>query len=162
NFGLTELLRGQRGGVIGEIQSMVITLPGWMLNTHPAFTAIYLIYAFLLTMILGGAIARLAALDACQGIHASPFVPLRFSLSRAGHLISAPLIPLFFVLVICIVLALAGLAFFNLSVTDVIGGLLFGPLMLLGALAAAILLALAFGFNLLTPAIAVEDAASFD
>ncbi|MCC6681293.1 MAG: hypothetical protein IT445_10380 [Phycisphaeraceae bacterium] len=162
NFGLTELLRGQSGGVIGEIESMVVVLPGWLLNTHPWFSAIFLFYAFVLTMILGGAIARLAALDACRGMHGSPFEALQFSLTRARHLIAAPLLPLAVALLIGALLALAGLVCFNLPVLDVIGGLAFGILLALGGIAALFLLALAFGCHLLTPAVAVEDADAFD
>ncbi len=162
NFGLTELLSGQSGGVIGEIEYMVLVLPGWLLNTHPWFSAIYLFYAFVLTMLLGGAIARLAALDACRGMHASPFEALQFSLKRAKHLIAAPLLPLAVAVLIGALLALAGLVFFNLPVLDVIGGFLFGFMLFLGSVAAVFLLALAFGCHLLTPAVAVEDADAFD
>lgn len=162
DFGITDLLAGDRTGVIGHIEMMVVTLPGWLFTTHPGFSAVFLIYTFVLTMILGGAITRLAALDACRGVHGSPFDALRFATSKAGWLIAAPLLPLALVGLIGAVLAGAGLIFFNLPVLDVIGGLLFIVLLALGALAAVILLGLAFSCNLLTPAIAVEDSSGFD
>lgn len=162
NFGLTGLLDGRRDGVIAEIRMMVVTLPGWLIRTHPGFTAVFGLYAFVLTMLLGGAIARLAAMDACRGLHGSPFVALRFTALKAGWLIAAPLLPLALVVLIAAVLALCGLVFFNLPVLDVVGGLLFGVLLVLGSIAAVLLLGLAFSCNLLVPAVAVEDADAFD
>jgi len=162
NFGLTDMLSGETGGVIGHLRAMVLTIPGWMIVAHPGYSAVFLLYAFVLTMVLGGAITRLAALNACRGIYASPFDALRFAADKAVWLIAAPLLPLVLVAVIAVILALGGLVFFNLPVLDVLGGLLFFLMLALGAVAAVLLLGLAFSGNLLTPAIAVEDADAFD
>jgi hypothetical protein len=165
DFGLADLAAGQgaqSGGVIGAIGNMVVHIPGWLYATHPGFLAVYLLYAFALTALIGAAISRVAALDACTGEHRSAFAGLRFGLDHWVQVMLAPLIPLGIVVVIRIVLAVCGWLFFNLMVLDVIGAVLYGFLLLLGFIAAMLLIGLALGVNLLTPAIAVEATDAFD
>jgi len=165
DFGLSGLASGRgadSGGVIGALASMVVQTPGWLYATHPGFLVVYLMIAFALTSLMGGALCRIAALDACQNVHASAFTALRFSFERWGHFMMAPLIPLGVIVVIRLLLALAGLLLFNLWGTDVVGSLIFGLLLLLGFIAAMLLIGLAFGVNLLIPGIAVESTDAFD
>jgi len=165
DFGLSGLASGKgadSGGVIGALASMVVRTPGWLYATHPGFLVVYLIIAFALTSLIGGALCRVAAMDACQNEHTSAFTALRFAFHRWVHFMVAPLIPLGIVVVIRLLLALVGLLLFNLWGTDVIGSLVFGLLLLLGFVAAMALIGLAFGVNLLIPGIAVEGSDAFD
>jgi hypothetical protein len=164
DFGIGEFFSrpGRGGGVLGALVTMVVVVPGWLYQTHPGFLTLYLLYAFLLTAILGGAIARLAALHACRDERAGALAGLKFAAARYPWFVSAPLIPLALVLAIGLVMAVGGWALFNLPVTDLLGGLGFG-LFLLGAFVMALLLVgFAAGVNLLFPAIAVEGTDAFD
>lgn len=165
DFGVADLAAGkgtESGGVIGALAAMVVHIPGWLYATHPGFLVVYLLYAFALTTLIGGAICRVAALDACLSEHTSAFAALRFGLDHWVQIMLAPLIPLGLVVVIKIVLAVVGWVFFNLMGLEVIGGVIYGLLLLLGFLATMLLIGLTLGVNLLTPAIAVEATDAFD
>lgn len=162
-FGFGAFLAGDAGdGVIGAVMHMTVTIPGWLYHTHPGFLATYLIYAFLLLCLLGGAMCRHAALQAT--VRQSPTLPasVMFAARRYHHLLLTPLTPVILIAVIALLLAVAGGVLFNVPVLDVLGGLGFG-LMLLGGLAIAMLLVgLVAGFGLMFPAVAVEGADFFD
>ncbi len=165
DFGLADLASGRGAdsrGVIGALASMVVRTPGWLYATHPGFMVLYLLYAFMLTALVGGAVCRVAAIDACRGGHTSTFAALRYALDHWAQFMIAPLIPLGLVVVIRLALAIAGWVLFNLPVTDVIGAVFFGLFLLGGFLAAMLLIGLALGVNLLLPAIAVEATDAFD
>ena len=165
NFGISDLASGRgadSGGVIGALASMVVRTPGWLYATHPIFMVVYLVIAFGLTTLIGGAISRIAAVDACINTHTPAFTAVRFALKRWPQMLIAPLIPLGVFIVIRLLLALAGLVLFNLWGLDVIGAVLFGLLLLLGFAAALILIGFMFGVNLLIPGIAVEATDAFD
>jgi len=165
NFGLADLAAGKgtdSGGVIGALASMAIHIPGWLYATHPGFMVIYLVYAFALTSLIGCAVCRVAAMDACRQRHISAFEGLKYALGHWGQVMLAPLIPLAVVVVIRLVLAVAGLLFFNLMILDIIGAVLYGLLLLLGLLAAAFLIGFVLSVHLLIPAVAVESADAFD
>jgi hypothetical protein len=165
DFGFTDLASGMgadSGGVIGALASMVVGIPGWLYATHPGFLLVFLLYAFALTSLVGGAICRVAALDACRGEHISAFAGLRFALNNWVQIMLAPLIPLGLVVVIRLALALAGWVLFSLPGADVLGAVLFGLMLLGGFIAAMLLIGLALGVNLLTPGIAIEATDAFD
>lgn len=165
DFGLSDLASGrgiESGGVLGALATMVVHIPGWLYATHPGFLVIYLLYAFALTSLIGGAICRVAALDACLGEHTSAFAGLRFGLNNWVQIMLAPLIPLGIVVIIRLLLAVVGWVCFNVMVLEIIGGIFYGLLLLLGFLATMLLIGLALGVNLLTPAIAVEATDAFD
>ena len=149
------------GGVMGALVKMVLGIPGWLYRTHTGFLVIFLIYVFLLTATFGGAISRLAALQATRDQYLSPFEALRFNGRFFGWFLLAPIIPLALVLGIGLFMALVGLLF-NLPVTDVAASLLFGLLLACGFVIALLLVGFAGASNLLFPAIAVEGTDAFD
>ncbi len=165
DFGLSDLAAGMgadSGGVIGALADMAVKIPGWLYATHPGFLIVYLLYAFALTTLIGTAISRLAALDACRSEHISAFVGLRFALSHWVQAMLVWLIPLGIVVIIKLVLALAGLIFFNLPVLNILGGVLYGLFLILGFFAAIFLIGLALGMHILIPAISVEATDAFE
>lgn len=165
DFGLADLAGGKgadSGGVIGALASMAVRTPGWLYRTHPGFMVVFLLYAFALTSLIGAAICRVAAIDACLGTHSSAFGALKFARDHWVQVMLAPLIPLGVIVVIRLVLALAGWVFFNVAVLDIIGAVLYGLFLLLGFVAAMLLIGLALGVNLLIPGIAVEATDAFD
>lgn len=165
NFGLTGFLAGEgfrAGGVLGALSIMILGVPGWLLTTYPGFLAVFLLFAFLLTALLGGAIARLAAVQVSREASPSAFAGLRFTGVRYPWFVLAPLIPLIVAGLIGLALAVAGLALFNAPVLDVIGAVLFGLLLLGGFVIAVILIGLLIASPLLLPALAVEGTDAFD
>lgn len=153
---------GPAGGVIGALTLMLYTLPSWLLKAHPWFFWIYGAYAFALTAWIGGAISRLAALHACRDLRQTPADGLRFAGRRYLWFFLAPLIPPGLAVAAAIPLAAAGLVLFNLPWLDVAGGVLYGPLLVLGAVIALVLIGYVVAVHALYPAIAVEDADAFD
>ncbi len=165
DFGISDLASGKgtdSGGVIGALGSMIIRTPGWLYAAHWGFLVVYLLYAFALTSLIGGAICRVAAMDACRREHISAFEGLRFGLDNWVQVMIAPLIPLGIVVVIRLALALSGWVFFNLPGADVLGAVVFGLMLLAGFIAAMLLIGFAFGVSLLIPGIAVEATDAFD
>jgi len=162
--GLGDWWRGRTDpdSIIGAVRDAVFRIPGWMCTQHPLFFAGYLVLALVLWALLGGAAARLCAVRATVGEHIGLGDAVRFSTRRLGWLLLTPLLPPLLMLAVGLLLALAGLVFFNLPGLDIIGGLAFGLLLLGGLVIALLLIGHFAGAGLLYPAIAVEDADAFD
>ncbi len=165
DFGFRTLLSDDDtglGGVLGALRTMVISIPSWLYCCHPGFLAVYLTYTFFWTALIGGAISRQAALQAGRSERISAFESIRFTAGRYLWYVLAPVIPAVIALVIGLLLALSGLVLFNLPVTDIAGGALFGLMLFGGFLIALLLIGLAAGGNLLYPSLAVEGTDAFD
>lgn len=163
-LGVGDLLAGTRSSdtIIGALRQMVMTIPGWLLQTHPWFTLISAIGALGAMSLLGGTVARLAALHATRGDSGPVQDAFWFAAGRWSGFFFAPLLPPIVMLVLGGVLSLTGLLLFNLPVTDIVGGLLFGLSLLVGMLMAVTLVGLAGGVQLLFPAVAVDGSDAFD
>jgi hypothetical protein len=162
DFGFSAFLSGEeQSGVIGAILRMTMTIPGWLYHTHPGFLATYLLFAFLLLCLIGGAICRHAALHATVREPPTLAGACVFAARRYHHLLLTPLTPLLLMLGVGVLVALGGLLF-NVPVLDVVGGLGFGLLLAGGAIIALLLVGLVAGFGLMFPAVAVEGADFFD
>lgn len=165
DFGVRGFLSGrglESGGVLGALGIMVIAVPAWLHSTHPAFLAVFLLYSFVLTALLGGGITRLAAVEAGTGQRESAFGALRFTAARYAWFILAPVLPVLVAVVIGLAMAVAGLIFFNFPALDVVGALLFGLLLVGGFAVALILLGLLVGGSLLFSSLSVEGTDAFD
>ena len=165
NFGFTGFLAGKgfdSGGVLGALSVMILGVPGWLYTTHPAFLAVFLAFAFLLMALFGGAIARLAAVQATRDLRPSAFTALRFTAVRYPWFVLMPIIPLIVVVLIGVVLGLAGLLLFNFAYLDVVGGALFGLFLLAGFVMSVILIGLLIAAPLLLPSLAVEGTDAFE
>ena len=150
-----------RSGVIGALFEMIIGIPSWLYNDHPLFLAIFLSWAFILNIIFGGSITRLAALQSTRNLVPSSFVGLRYIQKNFISFLLAPIIPLFIVFLIACFMALFGLLF-NTSVSGFIGALIFGVFLFCGFLVSLLLIGFAGAANLMFPAIAVDACDSFD
>lgn len=164
-FGISQVLAGQglqSGGVIGAVGVVVIGLPGWLFETYPAFLGFYLFYAFLITAALGGAVTRIAAVEACQQRRISAVDALLFSMRYYHWLILTAIIPFSIIVILGLVGAIAGGLFFNFPVLDILGGLLFPMFLLIGLVIALLIIALAVSIHVMMPAVAVERVDAFD
>lgn len=165
DFGVRSFLSGRpykHAGVLGALQTMVIIIPGWLYNNHPGFLAVYLFFAFLLIAILGGAISRLAATQACTGAQISIAQAMHFAAPRYLSFVLAPILPLVVAFVIALLLAATGGLLFNFPVLDIIGSVFFAAMLLGGLIIALLLIGLAVGGNLLYASLAVEGTDAFD
>jgi hypothetical protein len=145
-----------------SIAVMFVVVPGWLATHHPMFLAVFALGKLLVVALIGGAICRLAAVEACQELRGSVNEGLRFAGLRYPWLVLAPLIPLGVIAVIAVLLAAAGGVLFNLPVGDIFGALLL-PLFVLGGLVIALVaIGLVVGAHLLYPGIAVEGTDAFD
>ena len=164
NFGIDDLLAVRPydpNTVIGALRDLVVVLPGWLFHSHLWFLAAWMVGAALLWALVGGTIARLAALDACLRRRIPTAQAMRYARGKFWWFLLAPIIPLLVVMLLVVVMALTGMVF-NMPVTDILGGLLFPLWLAGGVVVTVVLIGLAGGANLLYPAIAVEGTEAFD
>jgi hypothetical protein len=164
NFGVRALLAGEGHGqgAMGALIVMVAVVPSWLAVQHPLFATIFAIFLLLAVALIGGAVSRLAALEACRDQRGSVLEGLRFAGQRYPWLVLAPVLPLLVAGVFGLMLAIGGAALFNLPALDVIGSLLFGLFLIGGLVITLILLGWVVGVHLLYPSIGVEGTDAFD
>ena len=155
------------GGVVGALGTLLVALPAWLLSHHPFAVVAFGVLALLLGALLGGSIARLAALGAAGTGNPAAEPPgiiaaVGFTARRYVWFFLAPLLPLVVVALIALLLAMGGLVLFNLPGLDIVGGVMFGLLLAGGLVAAVLLLGLAAAGHLLWPGLAVEGTDAFD
>jgi len=150
------------GGMFGALLGLVVAEPAWLWSHHPAFFVVLVVYFFVIKTILGGAIARLAATQACEGLTVGLLETARFTWPRAVWFVVSPLIPLLIAGVIWLVLAVSGAVLFNVPGLNVVGGLLFGLMLGAGFIAACCVIFAALGAGILPSAMAVEGTDAFD
>ncbi|MFA9479812.1 hypothetical protein ACERK3_16120 [Phycisphaerales bacterium AB-hyl4] len=163
-LGVGDFLMGRGSasrGLMGPMVEMLVTVPTWLIRTQPTFVLLYLLWAFLVTAILGGAIARLAALHACLNRRGSLVGAVRFVAARYPWFFLAPLTPVLLVVLIGVGMMIVGVLF-NLPGLDVVGALLYGAMLMCGLVAALLVVGLATAGHLLLPAMAVEGTDAFD
>lgn len=134
----------------------------WLLGEHIIFAAVFGLLSLAIVAVLGGAIARIAALHFARDEKISMFQALKFSLAKLPNFFSAPLIPLAIIFVLGGLLALGGLIGSIPVVGEIIVGILFFLAVVLGALIAFLSIGLIAGCSLMYPTIAVEGSDSFD
>ncbi|HVU64007.1 MAG TPA: hypothetical protein VHC70_08520, partial [Phycisphaerales bacterium] len=114
------------------------------------------------TALCGGAICRSAACEFAQGVGLEWPRAAGFSLSRWAAMVGALLGPPLIAWVIMLLMALAGAVLFRFPIVGLVGALLW-PLMLIGGLVAAIMLAAyLIGWPMLLPSVACEGTDAVD
>jgi hypothetical protein len=149
-------------GVVGALLTMIIGIPSQLWNDHPWFFLLLVGSSLVIKLFLGTAIARLAATQACFDRSVGLFETMQFTWPRAPWTVICPLIPLVIAGVFWLVLAIAGAALFNLPGLNVVGGLGFGLMLLVGFAAACLLIFTALGAGMMPSALAVEGTDAFD
>jgi hypothetical protein len=163
-IGFAQLINLQPGGQTmgGALIDVMVVMPRWMMRAHPWFWCVYMALFLLIWALMGGAIARLAALDAAGRGEATLGEAVRFARSRYLWFILAPLMPIAVMAALGAALALGGLVFFNLPVLDIVGGALFLIALLIGIAMAMLGVLFATGGHMLYASVAVDDADCFD
>jgi hypothetical protein len=134
----------------------------WTFVHHPLYSIVFSVAVLAILSLAGGAICRMAALQFAHAEAPTLRQAVRFSIRRFVSLFTAPLTPVGMIALVGLSIVLLGL----IGNIHVVGELLVGlllPLTLLAAVfIAVVLVGFVAGLNLMFPAIAYEDADSFD
>ncbi|MCD6365278.1 MAG: hypothetical protein J7M14_05330 [Planctomycetes bacterium] len=151
-------------GEAGFIVQMLRAVDGvkWLFCEHPLYAAIATLLCMAIWALLGGAVYRIAALQAAREEKISLMQALRFSRSKFLSFFAAPLMPLGIILGAGVVLMAGGLLVNVPFVGPIIVGALFILALLLGLMIAFLLVGLVSGAALMYPTIAVEGSDCFD
>ncbi len=141
---------------------MAVHGPAWLLSEHLIYAILFLLLALVSWALFGGAVHRIAALHAAREEKISIGQALRFSVSKFFSFLTAPLIPLVFILGLGVLLAVGGLLGNLWGLGAMLVGLLFFVAILLGLAVAFLVIGLVAGCGLMYPTIAVEGSDSFD
>ncbi|MBI1375355.1 MAG: hypothetical protein GC159_21775 [Phycisphaera sp.] len=158
NFGFDQLAPGAApndSSIIGACRTLFITMPMWLISSHPAYTSVYALVLLLLWSLLGGAISRQMATEATIGQTISAGESIAFVWRRWLRYIFAPVLPMIFVVALGLMLAIAGLLLRVWGLNVIVGVLFF---LVLGiAFVMALLLVVWFaGVHLLYPGLSTE------
>jgi len=134
----------------------------WLWCRHTIFASLLMLWGLSVWAIMGGAICRIAALQAAREERIGAFRALQFSLQRFASFFAAPLIPLVVTAIIGVCIAVGGLIGAIPWLGEVVAGLLLVLALFGGFVIALVLVGLVGGFNLMYPTIAVEGSDGFD
>jgi len=109
-----------------------------------------------------GAIARMSACEFAQSVVVSWTRGLAFSITKCLSMVGAVIGPPLLAALLLGIVALAGGALFNWSVSAVLGALIYPVALVFGAMAVLLLLGYALGHTLLVPAVACEGTDAID
>jgi len=153
---------GPSQGVADSLLSMVVMIPAKVVYETPAFALTFGLIALVILLLASGIICRMAAVQLCLDKATSLPRARRFVMRRWSGYLLGPLLPMLLICVIAGVLMLAGLVFFNVAVLDVIGSLLYGPMLLAGFVIALVATLLVFALFMMPAAMSVEGSDGFD
>jgi hypothetical protein len=149
---------------IGALANVVLMIQGvqWLIFEHYVYAIIFFVVFLAIWSWLGGAICRIAALDAAR----DEKPPLKQALGFAGrkyvNFAGAPLMGLALIAILGIALGIGGL----LTSIPYAGEIVFTPFtfvaLLVGGIITAVLIALVAGGGLMWPTIAIEGSDAFD
>lgn len=154
--------KAERGGVV------YWTLVGgdglrWLLREHWVYAILFLLFGLAAWSVFGGAIYRIAALQAAREEKISIRQAIRFSVSKFFSFFTAPLIPLVLFFLAGLVVTVGAVIFGNWwGIGSVLIGLLFFLAVIAGLVMAFLAVGFAGGCGLMYPTIAVEGSDSFD
>ena len=134
----------------------------WLACEHWIYATIFLVLTLAIVSVFGGAVYRIAALQAAREEKISMGQAVKFSISKFFSFFSAPLLPIAIILLLGLLLA-AGGALANIKwVGPIIMGALFFLALITGVIIAFLSIGLIGGAGLMYPTIAVEGSDSFD
>ena len=148
----------------GFLAWVLLALGGlaWLLSEHIVFGLILLVVTLAIWAVLGGAIHRMAALQAARDEKISLKQAVQFALSKWLSFFTAPLIPLAVVFVFGALIVLGGVVGNLWGFGAVLMGVLLLLAIVMGLVIAFITVGLVAGCGLMYPTIAVEGSDSFD
>ena len=154
-------LPAEEPGFIVEVL-LVVAGVKWLFVEHWLYGTLLVLASLAIWAMLGGAMHRVAALQAGREEKISLFEAIRFARSRFLSFFCAPLMPLAFVVLLGVLLMLGGLLTNIPWIGPFLVGALFIFALLLGLAIAFLLIGLLGGGGLMYPTIAVEGSDCFD
>jgi hypothetical protein len=148
-------------GVVAHLRDALLAV-FWLIVCCPVNFIIMVVLLLIIWAVAGGAICRIAALQAARDEKIALKQALKFSGGKFLSFLFAPIIPLAILFVISIFLWLGGLVGAIPYVGEILVGLLFFLTIMAGFVMTLILLGCIGGFNMMYPTIAVEGSDSFD
>ena len=164
-IGLDQLdpdVRSSQDSIIGCLRVLVVELPGWLWHGHMWFTVVWVIFSLLVWALFGGAISRLAVMEAGRDEPLRPWEALCYVARRYRSYVLAPITPALLIIVIGLLMAVVGMLF-NVVGLDVIAGLLY-VLAIIGGVFMALVLVIGLigGVHLMYPCLSAEGSDWFD
>lgn len=141
---------------------MVAWAPIELFGEHPWFALAMAVDVLFVLAIATGILTRMNATQVCATRSTSAGIAACHVRKRWVWFVLTPLMPVAVIAVAAGLLALAGLALFSVPWLDVIGGAIFGLLLVLGFIVAFVSLLAVLGVLLATPALSVEGSDGFD
>jgi len=134
----------------------------WLFSIHWLYAIFFLLGGLAIWSVLGGGICRMAALHAAREEKIGVRTAVKYGLSKFFSFFGAPLLPLGFIVILGLCMALAGLVGSIAYLGEWLYVLTFVLCLLAGAISAFLLVGLVAGWPLMWPTIAVEDSDCFD
>lgn len=134
----------------------------WAICFHPWYSAIFFTFVFAVMCFAGGAVCRCAALEYAQNEKPGFFEAIGFAGEKYRSLVLAPLLPGGLMLIPAALIIVAGLLGRIPGVGELLIGLLFGVLALLGLAVIGLAMGTTAGGLLLFPAVAYEGTTERD
>lgn len=153
---------GSGGGVLNALDRAVIGIPHAVFRDHPGHAIVFGLICLVVIALTSGVLCRMAASQVCAGESMGLVAAVRFVKQRCAWYLLTPVMPVLLVLMLGAVLIVAGLVLFNAAWLDVVGSLLYGPMILLGFVIALVTVLLVFALFLMAPALSVEGTDGFD
>lgn len=126
------------------------------MRESPVATIVIVLLLAPILGVCGGAISRSVAVDAAASLALGFRESLAFSLRRWTAFTFAILIPLIFVAILCLLMLGVGAATLFTKGVDVVGAVLFGPMLVVGIVITLLLVGISAGSSMLLPAVSAE------
>ena len=146
---------------LAALKEIVYEIPARSYDRNPFLTCLVGLLLVFTVALFGGAIARLDALDTGLGRKATAWVGLEYAWAHIGMFLQPLILPLGLVGILAGLAALIGTPF-NLPYLDVIGGILYVIAIVIGFVAAVLLIGYGLIASMLVGAVAVERADTGD
>ena len=134
----------------------------WLMSMHSVYAVIFFLVLVAIWAFFGGAISRAAALDIAREHKLGLREVFGFAKSHFGNLAAVPLVPIIFVLVGGLILWIGGLIGAIPAVGEVLVGLLFLFVLVVGFFIALVMICGVAGFPMMMPAIAADNLDALD
>ncbi|MFK7789965.1 MAG: hypothetical protein AB8C95_10815 [Phycisphaeraceae bacterium] len=149
-------------GVADSLFSMFVGIPGYMFENHPWFTLLFGIDVLFILMMTSGILTRMSATQVCANRLTGLGDAAGFVSKHWTWYLITPLMPVAVIVVVGALLALLGLALFNVPWLDIVGALGYGLFLVLGFVIAIVSLLLLLALFLIPAALSVEGSDGFD
>ena len=140
----------------------ILLMVCWLSRFHPIYMIFLAILCLIIWSLFGGAICRIAALQAARDERIGAWRALQFSSNKFASFFSAPLIPLGVIALIGVLILVGGAMGAIPYVGEIVAGIFTGLALFGGFVIALMVLGLTGGIYLMYPTIAVEGSDSFD